>query len=441
MKGLKTFPQGGVHPHGWKELTRHLAIKNAPIPAVSVVPLQQHLGSPSECTVKVGDSIGEGKLIGKSTGFISANIHSPVPGKVVDMNEVFLPLGIKTKAVHIEFEGEFDRSGKKWERQEWENTAPDQLRKTIEEGGIVGLGGATFPTQVKYSIREGSSVEYFVVNGAECEPYLTADHRLLLEKTNEIVEGARIVRKILNADKVVIAIEENKPDAIQSMYEVVARQKLDFEVVPLKMKYPQGDEKQLLKALTGREVPSGGLPIDIGAVVSNVGSIFAIFEVVVFGKPLIERVVTVTGSAIQNPQNLKVRIGTRIGELIEDCGGFKEEPGKIIAGGPMMGFAIYDLDIPVTKGVSGVLAFSRHEVKSYLETSCIQCGRCVRACPLGLSPTLLFKWIDHHEYDEALENGLLDCKECGCCSFVCPAHLPLVQGMKLGKLMSRKKKA
>jgi electron transport complex protein RnfC len=294
---------------------------------------------------------------------------------------------------------------------------------------------------VKYFIREGLKAEYFVVNGVECEPFLSSDHRLMVEKPNEILVGASIVRKILDADKVCIGIEENKPDAIETMLEAIEAGGYDLSVQPLRVRYPQGDEKQLLKAITGREVPSGGLPIDIGAVVSNVGSVFAIYEAVVFDKPLIERHVTVTGSIVANPCNFKARIGTRVGDLLEECGGLKEMPAKIVMGGPMMGFALCDLDSPVTKGTSGVVALSRKEVGAGPQTSCLSCGNCIASCPFGLNPTRLYKLIDHGEYDAAMQEDLMDCKECGCCAYSCPARIPLVQGLKLGKLISRKKKA
>ncbi len=435
-----TFPVGGVHPNENKEYSSHLPIKNAPIPSRPIIPLHQHMGKPAQCVVSVDDELREGMLIGKADGFFSSNVHSPVPGKVADIVDVYLPNGIKSQAVVAELAGEFDRSGKTWQTREWESLPPKELLDKIQEMGIVGLGGATFPAHMKYFIREGLFADYFVVNGVECEPFLTSDHRLMLEKTKEILEGAKIVRKVLGSKNVIIGIEANKPDAVSAMMNSVEKANLDFRVEVMKVKYPQGDEKQLLKALIGKEVPSGGLPIDIGAVVTNVGTVYSIYEAVVFDKPLIERFVTVTGSVIRNPANLKVRIGTPVRDLIEECGGFTEMPGKLIAGGPMMGFAIADIDVPVIKGTSGVVALSKKEASVQTETHCIRCGQCILACPFGLSPTYLYRLVDHHEYDTALAEGLMDCKECGCCSYVCPAGIHLVQGMKLGKLISRKKK-
>ena len=278
--------------------------------------MQQHIGSPPECLVKAGDIVKEGMLIGKSTGFICANIHSPVPGEVKEIKDIYLANGQSSKAVIVELSGEFDASGKKLSKQNWEDLSSKELLDKIISCGIVGLGGATFPTHVKFTIPRQKSVEFFVVNGVECEPYLTADYRLLLEKTSELLQGIRIVTRILKPKKVYIAIEANKPDAIEIMEKACGETDLPIEVVGLKVKYPQGDEKQVLKAVLDREVPSGGLPIDIGAVVSNVGTVYAIYEAVVFSKPLIERVVTVSGGAIRNPGNLKARIGTPIKDLI-----------------------------------------------------------------------------------------------------------------------------
>ncbi len=438
MKDLLTFPRGGIHPEDKKKFTEEKAIRNTSLPVNFVVPLSQHIGRPAECLVSEGDEVSEGMLIGKSTGFISARIHSPVPGVVKSLKEIYLPNGTKTEAVEIELKGEFNRLGKKVTGDDWEKYSSKEIQDIIFDKGIVGLGGATFPCHVKFSIPDGSKVRSFVVNGVECEPYLTADHRLMIEKTAEIIEGIKIISRVIEPEEIIIGIEKNKPDAIELMRNAAVGFDIPVRVVPLKLKYPQGDEKQLLKALTGREVPSGGLPIHIGAVVSNVASVFAVYEAVVYQKPLIERVLTVSGGAIKNPANLKVRIGTPIGELIEDCGGFRVNPEKIVVGGPMMGFSIYDLDTPVTKGTSGILALTSGEVKSAGETHCLSCGRCVTVCPMGLNPTEIYKLIDHLEYDYAGRKGLMDCKECGCCGYTCPAHIPLVHGFKLGKYMAKK---
>jgi electron transport complex protein RnfC len=365
-----------------------------------------------------------------------------VPGTVKEIRRIHLPNGVQTDAVCIELSGEFDRLGKEQETFEWENLSAKDLLDSLSQMGIVGMGGATFPAHVKFSPPKGSTVEFFVLNGVECEPYLCADHRLMLEKTREIFEGLRIVRKILQPEQVLFAIEANKPDAIAAVSEYAEQNAPDVKVVPLSVKYPQGDEKQVLKSLIGREVPSGGLPIDIGAVVSNVGTVNAIYEAICLKKPLIERTVTVSGGAIKNPGNYKVRIGTPVSQLLEECGGFSKTPEKIVMGGPMMGFTVLDLDTPVTKGTSGILALTGKEIRSAKETPCIGCGGCVSACPIGLNPTRLYKLIDHLEYDRAVEEGLMDCKECGCCGFTCPAHITLVQGMRLGKriyLKNRKK--
>jgi len=312
-----------------------------------------------------------------------------------------------------------------------------QLLDAISAKGLVGMGGATFPTHVKFTVPKGKNIRYVIINGAECEPYLTSDHRLMVEKSDELLEGIRIIQKILEPEAVYIGIEENKPDAIETLEDAVRRHNSDCKVVPLHMKYPQGDEKQLVKAIIGAEVPSGGLPLDVDTVLSNVGTVFGIYEAVVLDKPLIERVVTVTGGAVREPANLKIRVGTKVRDVIEECGGFAEKPEKVILGGPMMGLPVYDLDTPVTKSTSGILALTKREAKVYTRTPCIQCGRCVRSCPMGLHPTGLFKSIDHSQYSEAVENGLYDCRECGCCEFTCPAQIPLVQGMKLGKRMAK----
>ncbi len=435
-----TFPLGGIHPVERKGATRNRPSTNAIIPSRCIVPLQQHIGAPAEALVAKGDEVGEGMLIGRAKGFVSANIHSPVPGTVKEIKSIYLPNGVRTDAVVIELEGEFKRLGKEQSERDWSGMDGPEILDIIRDNGIVGMGGATFPTHVKLSLPKGRHCEYLILNGAECEPYLSADHRLMVERPAELLEGLRIVERIMQPDHVLIGIETNKPDAIAALQNAVNEAGVNYRVAPLKIKYPQGDEKQLIKAINGREVPSGGLPLDIGCVVSNAGTVQAIYEAVVLNRPLIDRLVTVSGGAIAKPANLKVRIGTPIGELINECGGFSTVPAKIVTGGPMMGQTIYDLDIPVTKGTSGILALTEREVSAAPRTACIQCGRCVDACPIGLEPTRLFKLIDHFEYSEAVADGLMDCRECGACGYICPARIPLIQGIRIGKLMARKTK-
>ena len=437
---LKTFPKGGIHPYEEKEATHSKDVWNAAVPGVTVLPLQQHIGAPSECQVEPGDEVREGQLIGKAKGFVSANVHSPVPGKVAEIKDIFLPTGVRTKAVVIELSGEFDVLGRDRSRSNWQAQSAEELLALIQEKGIVGMGGATFPTHVKYSLPKGVSCSTLIMNGTECEPYLSADHRLMVSRPDDILEGLAIAERILEADEVVVGIEINKPDAIAAMRQAVKRSGRDYRIMPLLVKYPQGDEKQLVKAATGKEIPSGGLPMDVGAVVSNTGTLAAIFDAVVYHKPLVERVLTVTGGAVKKPANVKARVGTRIGELIEECGGFAQMPYKVVSGGPMMGFTVYDLDTPITKGTSGILALTAAEVNDAEQTPCIQCGRCVRACPIGLEPTILYKLIDNFDYEAAVAQGLMDCRECGCCGYSCPARIPLVQGLRVGKRMARRKK-
>ncbi|MBI9106032.1 MAG: electron transport complex subunit RsxC [Spirochaetales bacterium] len=439
MKGLKTFSKGGIHPHGRKNFTNKKAIVKAEIPDTLVVPMSQHLGAPAEAVVSVGDEVLEGMQIGKPTGFISASIHSPVDGRVKEITDIFLVNGMKSRAVVIEKTEGFIPSVKE-KSDDWKTKSPQELNEIVKDLGVVGMGGATFPANVKFAVPKGAIAEYLIINAVECEPYLSADHRLLIEKTSEILEGIRIIQKIVNPKKIAIGIEINKPDAIDIIRRCAAAENLDLEVVSLKMKYPQGDEKQLIKAVTGREVPSGALPIEVGCVVSNVGTVNAVYDAVVMNQPLYERVVSVSGLGVKNPGNILARVGTPIRQLIDACGGMTGKQIKVIAGGPMMGFAFYDLDTPVTKGTSGILVLTDKEVAEAPQTACLSCGKCVTVCPMGLNPTKMFKYIDHSDYQGAMDTGLMDCKECGCCAFTCPAHIPLVQGMRLGKKMARKKK-
>ncbi len=441
MVKIRSFKKGGIHPHGRKSLSETVQIVGLANPPNVIIPMSQHLGAPAIVCVAKGDVVIAGQKIGSGESFISADIHASVSGKVKDIQSVILANGIETQAVIIETDylPENQKDFLRIDEDRINNLTPQELLKIIKDSGIVGMGGAAFPAHVKFNIPKGKKAEYLVINGVECEPYLTADHRLMLEHAEDILKGISIISKIIKAEKVIIGIESNKMNAAHKLEKLIEEKGLPFIVQPLKVRYPQGDEKQLLKAAIGKEVPSGGLPIEIGAVVSNVGTAFAVFEAVTKNKPLIERVVTVTGDAINKPGNFRTAVGTPINVLIEAAGGFKEEPVKMVAGGPMMGFAFFDLEAPVTKGTSGILAMTKNNLDFSVETACISCGKCVTVCPMGLQPTRLFKFIDNNKFSDAMALNLMDCKECGCCSFSCPAKIPLVHGFKYGKKMARKK--
>ncbi len=436
----KTVPRGGIIPRDMKEFTRDKALWNASVPVTAVVPLLQHDGPPAECLAGPGDTVREGMLIGRAAGPAGAQVHSPVPGTVRELREVFLPDGRRSPAVVIDLGGEFDRLGKNSRTYPWENHSRKELLAIIADKGVVGMGSSV-PTHVKYAIPKNRRVDLFVLNGSECEPYLTSDGRLMVEKASGLVEGARIAAKVLDPRRILIAVDGGMKDALAAMEKAAKSAAFGAEVVPVGSRFPQGDEKQIIRALTGREVPSGGTALDAGVVVSNAGTVFAVYEAVALLKPVIERALTVAGGAVRNPGNLKVRIGTPLSDLVEECGGFTEVPEKIVVGGPMTGFAIYDLSTPVTKNTSGVLFLTAREIRDSRRTNCLRCGRCIDACPMGLDPSDIFKLIDHAAYDDAAGEGLSDCRECGCCAYVCPARIPLVQGMRVGKsvIAGRKK--
>lgn len=430
---LKTFPIGGVHPPENK-ITAGIPIEYLPVPESVVIPLSQHIRSPANPVVNKGDIVKAGQLIAAGKGFISANIHSSVSGKVNKIDFAADSTGYKQTAVFIDVEGDewmesIDRS-KEVNRDI--KLSSEEIIKRCFESGVVGLGGATFPSHVKLTVPSGKKCEVLIINGVECEPYLTSDHRLMLEKGEEMLTGVTILMKALKVEKAIIGIENNKPDAIDHITKLASTFK-GIAVYPLKVKYPQGAEKQLIKALTGREVPSGRLPLDVGAVVHNVGTAFAVYEAVQKNKPLFERVVTVTGKSLSKPGNYMVRTGTPLIKLIEAAGGIPDDTGKIINGGPMMGKAVSNTDVPVVKGMSGVIIVTGKESVREETKPCIRCAKCVSVCPLNLEPYLLMALSEKSLFERAEKERITDCMECGCCSFTCPANRPLLDYIRLGK--------
>ena len=442
---FKTFAKGGVHPQENK-LSAKGKITDMPLPSSVSIPLSMHLGMPAKPVVEKGSEVKVGQLIAKGEGFVSANVHSPFSGKVTKIDKSLDSTGYKRDSIFIEIEGdnwveEIDRSvGIKKEF----NLSSEEIIGKINDAGIVGLGGATFPSHVKLTVPRGKKAEYLLINGVECEPYLTADHALMLEKSEEILIGVSLLKKALKVEKAIIGIENNKADAIDKM-SIAARNFKGISVQALKVKYPQGGEKQLIKAVLNREVPSGGLPVDVGVVVFNVGTAYAVYEAVQKNKPLFERVVTVTGKSVQKPSNFRVRIGTPISMLIEAAGGLPENTGKVINGGPMMGKALSDTDVPVVKGSSGILLLPGSESKRKPVEPCIRCSKCVGVCPLGLEPYLLMVLSQKARWERLEAERVMDCIECGSCSYICPSGRPLLDYIRLGKsevgkiIRSRKK--
>lgn len=424
-----------MHPPERKEYANSKALVRLPIPSELVVSMSQHLGAPAKPIKEKGDHVEKGEKIALASSFISADVHSPVSGTIKDIRKVTMANSVTCDAFVIEPDPQQPEAFTK--KVDYQDYSKEKLLEEIKDKGIVGLGGATFPLHVKITIPAGRKVDALVINGVECEPYLTADHRLMLERTKEVLEGIMICNRILNPARTIIGIEENKKDAALALEKEIELRSLPIEVCLLRMKYPQGDEKQLINATIGREIPSGKLPLDVGAVVVNVGTTYAVYEALAYGKPLYERIVTVTGDCIDQPCNVIAPIGAKVKDLIAFAGGFSKEPDKLVSGGPMMGFAFYDEETPIAKGTSGILAIT--DEKDYRKSACLNCGKCVAACPIGLVPTKLYSLITHARYEEAMANHLMDCKECGCCSFSCPAHLDLVHAMKFGKRMGRKK--
>ncbi|ATR97885.1 electron transport complex subunit RsxC [Porphyromonas gingivalis] len=430
---LRTFRIGGIHPPENK-LSAGKPVEVLPIPSQVVIPLGQHIGAPAAATVKKGDEVKVGTIIAQAGGFVSANIHSSVSGKVLKIDNVYDSSGYPKPAVFINVEGD-----------EWEegidrspaivkecNLDAKEIVAKISAAGIVGLGGATFPTHVKLSPPPGNKAEILIINAVECEPYLTSDHVLMLERGEEIMIGVSILMKAIQVNKAVIGVENNKKDAIAHLTKLATAYP-GIEVMPLKVQYPQGGEKQLIDAVIRKQVKSGALPISTGAVVQNVGTVFAVYEAVQKNKPLFERIVTVTGKKLSRPSNLLVRIGTPIAALIEAAGGLPENTGKIIGGGPMMGRALLSPDVPVTKGSSGVLILDREEAVRKPMRDCIRCAKCVGVCPMGLNPAFLMRDTLYKSWETAEKGNVVDCIECGSCSFTCPANRPLLDYIRQAK--------
>ena len=435
---IKTFKKGGVHPPENK-ISRNAELEQLPPEGVVCIFVSQHMGAPAECIVAKGDKVKTGQLIAKANGFVSVNVHSSVSGTVLSIEDVANYQGMKRPAICIQVEGdEWDESiDRSPEINRDLSKSAEEIMAKITQAGLVGLGGATFPTHVKLSVPQGKTAKAIVINGAECEPYLTSDHRVMLERGEELLIGIQLLKKAANVDKAYIGIETNKQDAIDHLTEMTKNYS-GIEIVPLKPKYPQGGEKQLIKAITGLEVPDRALPVETGCIVFNICTTLSVYEAVQKNKPLFENSVTITGKNLKEQKNFIVRVGTPLSQLIKAIGGIPENTGKIISGGPMMGFAISNLDAPTLKGSGSVLFITADESKRGTKSNCIRCSKCVAACPMGLEPYLLYKLSERNMLEELKENSVHACIECGCCLYTCPANVPLVDYIKLGKTRAMK---
>lgn len=433
---MKTYTFiGGIHPDDMKALSKDQPIEDFPTPDRLVVPLSQHIGAPAKPIVSKGDKVLKGQKIADANGFVSAPIHAPTSGMVISIEPYFHPFGQKVDAITIKPDGEDKAIEGYGEKRDWQKFDSNELKNIISDAGIVGLGGATFPTHVKLSPPQDKKIDTLIINGVECEPYLTSDYRLMLERTGELLYGCEIIKKILNINNCIIGIEANKPDC----KEIIDKKIKDLSIegtktVLLELKYPQGAEIQLIDAITGREVPSGGLPMDIGVVVQNVGTTISVYDAVALNKPLINRVVTLTGSPVKKRGNYIIPFGTLLKDILNFVDADINNTGKIIFGGPMMGISQAILETPIIKGISGILLQDINEtIKNSEYSSCIRCGKCVEVCPMRLLPAKLGLFAEKMKYEMALDFGIFDCKECGCCTYICPANRPLTHWIKIAK--------
>ncbi|MFW6414036.1 MAG: electron transport complex subunit RsxC [Verrucomicrobiota bacterium] len=435
--------KGGIHPPDSKDKTAGLPLQRAPLQEQYTVPLLQHIGAEPTVAVKKKEQVHKGQLLAEASGFVSSSIHAPTSGTIKNIGACPTPSGKMTTSIEITADGEDEFDSGLVPIENWHERDPKELIERIASAGIVGMGGAAFPTHVKLSPPPTKTIDTLIINGAECEPCLTADHRLMLEERDKIITGARLLGQILGIPPekgIYLAIEDNKPDAISRMEE--AAEKYGVKLIQVPTNYPQGAEKQLIYAATGRQVPSGGLPMDIGCIVQNVATAKAVTEAVTEGMPLIERPLTITGTPMMRAGNWHHRIGTTLEQVIRLAGGIKEQPAKLIIGGPMMGIAVSALDIPVVKGTSGILLQTFDEVSQFTSGPCISCGRCVDRCPMRIMPGSLSKHIENERFDLAEQWNVMDCIECGCCAYVCPTSRPLVQHFKRAKMeITAKRKA
>lgn len=430
---------GGIHPYDGKEMSKDIPIKAVNPKSDLVYPLSQHIGAPCKPIVKKGDHVLVGQKIAEADGFVSSPIYSSVSGTVKAIEEHRVVAGNNGMSIIIENDNLYEEMWA-WEVKPLDEMTNEEIINRVRDAGIVGMGGAGFPTHVKMSVKEPAKIDYVIINGAECEPYLTSDYRKMIEEPEKLIEGLKVYLKLFPYSLGIIAIEDNKPDCIK-IFKALTKEEPRITVKALRTKYPQGSERQLIYATTGRELNSKMLPADVGCVVNNVDTVISVRRAIYEGKPLLYRIVTVTGNCIKNPRNFKVRIGTLYSDLLEAAGGFKEEPVKVISGGPMMGFCLFDLDVPITKTASALLCLSKDDVSRMEPSACINCGRCVDACPSRLVPTLLSEHAANFNEEGFMEENGLECVECGCCSFICPAKRPLTQNIKsMRKMMLAKKK-
>jgi len=428
---LKTFP-GGIHPHDEKHYSAAAPITIFPTPQRVIIHLSQHIGTPSTPIVEVGDVVQRGQKIAEASGFVSIPQHASISGKVSKIGKFLHPTGTMAMGIEITQDGS-DNALEMIDDPGYMDLEIAELKRRVGDAGICGMGGAGFPSIVKLSPPEDKPIDTVILNGVECEPFLTSDYRLMLERAEDIITGLKLIMKMVNAKKGMIGIEANKPDAIMKMEQLLAKES-NLEVVGLRMQYPQGAEKQLIYAATKRKVPAGGLPMAVGVVVQNVGTALAIYEAIRYQKPLIDRVISVTGSPVAKPMNLLAPLGTLYSELVDFCAGTTETVGKSISGGPMMGFALPSLDAAMTKGSSGLVLFGEKDARSLAEHTCLRCARCVDVCPMNLVPSIIANAVKYKDLDLAVQAGVNDCIKCGSCAYVCPAQIRLVQYIDTGKI-------